>query len=410
MMSMEVFNRFESEVRSYCRAFPTVFERSEGSYLFDEHQKRFIDFFSGAGALNYGHNPPAIKKRLVEYIERNGVTHSLDMATVAKREFITQFRERILIPRNYEYKMQFTGPTGTNAVEAALKLVRKNTGRHVVIYFSHAFHGMTLGALAVTYDPTKRQGAGLPLDHAIEMPFEQYSGDDSLASIETYLKECPASKLPAAAILETVQAEGGINVASFEWLQNLVRLLQKYEILLIVDDIQTGCGRTGTFFSFEPAGIQPDVICLSKSLSGYGLPMALVLLKPELDIWKPAEHNATFRGNNLAFISATAALNYWKSDTFSKRIKEKSALICERLQAIITIKPSYAIRGRGLIWGIDTGNCEIASDIARRAFENGLIIETAGIHGEVVKLLPPLIIEKADLTEGLDILEEIIKN
>src|SRR3954471_4196139 len=312
----EIFTRLESNVRSYCRGFSAVFTRAVGTELFDVHGKRYLDFLAGAGSLNYGHNNPVFKSALVEYIMDDGITHSLDLHTTAKERFLEAMHDIILAPRGLgDYVMQFVGPTGTNAVEAALKIARKATGRTNVIYFTNGFHGVSMGALSVTGNSSLRPAAGVPLANTTAMPFDGYFGEgvDTIAQLETQLSD-PSSgmELPAAGILETVQGEGALHAASTEWLKRLEALCQKMKILMIVDDIQAGCGRTGTFFSFEPAGLKPDIITLSKSLSGFGLPLALVVLKRSLDVWKPGEHNGTFRGNNHAFVTATAALeSYW---------------------------------------------------------------------------------------------------
>src|SRR5699024_1482709 len=324
-----VFKKHESEVRSYSRSFPTVFNKAKGYKLWDMDNKEYIDFFAGAGTLNYGHNNDAMKKILIDYIEADSVTHSLDMATVARGEFLKRFNDVILKPRKLDYKVMFPGPTGTNTVESALKLARKVTGRETVMSFTNAFHGMTIGSLSVTGNSFKRSGAGVPLSHTVSLPFDNYLGDDSsIDYITRYLEDSGSGvSLPAAIILETVQGEGGINAASDKWLQSIQKICRRFDILLIIDDVQAGCGRTGTFFSFERAGIEPDIVCLSKSIGGYGLPMALTLFKPELDIWGPGEHNGTFRGNNLAFIAATEALSYWENDQFTKEIDQKAELI-----------------------------------------------------------------------------------
>lgn len=410
---MQTFATLESEVRSYCRAFPAVFIRAVGSEIFDEDGRRYLDFFSGAGALNYGHNNPRLKQRIKDYLDADGVTHSLDMATGAKREFLQRFQRTILEPRGLRFKVQFTGPTGTNAVEAALKLARKATGRTNVVFFTNAFHGMTLGSLAVTGNSAKRAGAGVPLAHAVPMPFEGYLGgrEDSLRTLEAFLDNASSGlDKPAAVILETIQAEGGVNVASVEWLRRLAELLHRHGILLIADDIQTGCGRTGTFFSFEQAGIQPDLVTLSKSISGFGLPMALLLIRPELDLWEPGEHNGTFRGNNLAFITGAEALSYWEDDAFSRDILRKSDLARRRLEEIAAGYPEAgaSVRGRGLILGLDVRPDGLGEEIARDAFRRGLLIEAVGPRDTVLKLLPPLVISDAELLEGIGILEDAL--
>lgn len=407
---MNIFQNLESEVRVYSRSFPRVFQHSSGYKLFDADGNVYIDFFCGAGSLNYGHNPAKMKQKLIEYISQDYIVQSLDLATVAKREFLENFNEVILKRRNLAYKMQFPGPTGTNSVEAAIKLARKVTGRKRIIYFTNAFHGVTLGSLSLTDNPRRRASAGVPLEYSVLMPFEGFLGEgkDSVEHLESFLKtqSNDSELLPAAVILETIQAEGGVNVASVDWLKRLEKLMRSYNILLIIDDIQVGCGRTGTFFSFESAQIKPDIICLSKSISGYGLPMALVLLKPELDRWYPGEHNGTFRGNNLAFVTANEALNYWRNDQFSESVDRKAALVESRLKEIVKKYPEVKIRGRGLIWGIDLGVNGLATKFSQKAFESGLVIETAGRKDNVIKLLPPLIIDETGLNTGLNIIEE----
>jgi diaminobutyrate-2-oxoglutarate transaminase len=411
---MHAFELFESEVRIYSRCFPAIFTTAAGTRMIDDHGKEYLDFFSGAGALNYGHNNPRLKAKLVEYVQSDGITHSLDMATTAKERFLDRFYSIILSPRNLRYKVQFTGPTGTNAVEAALKLARKATGRHTVVHFLNSFHGMSMGSLGVTGAVTKRAGAGVPLHYSMPMFFDGDMGPavDSLDWLEALLKN-PGNGIgiPAALIVETIQAEGGVKVAHIEWLRRLEQIARQYDIVLIVDDIQVGCGRTGDFFSFEFAGIQPDLVCLSKSISGYGLPMSLLLIRPELDIWSPGEHTGTFRGNNLAFVTASEALSYWEDRTFSNSIAENEAFSISHLQKLADSFPELkaTVRGRGLILGLAFELEHIAAKIACAAFERGLIIETCGARDEVLKLLPPLIITKAELETGIGIIEESLK-
>ena len=404
---MDTFELLESEVRCYCRDFPTVFTKGIGSKLFDEQGREYLDFFSGAGTLNYGHNNPHLKRRLIEYLESDSITHSLDMATAVKREFLERFNALILAPRQLRYKIQFCGPTGANAVEAALKLARKATGRQTVIFFMNAYHGLSLGSLSVTGNASKRAGAGIPLNYTMPMPFDGDLGPhvNTLDYFEAFLQE-PGSgmELPAAIIVETIQAEGGVKVASYEWLRRLEDIAHRYDIVFIVDDIQVGCGRTGTFFSFENAGIRPDMVCLSKSISGFGLPMALLLIRPELDVWQPGEHTGTFRGNNLAFATASEALDYyWQEETFTDSILKKSELATELLEKIVERYPEARgwIHGRGLIQGLGFDVKGLAQEVARVAFERHLIIETSGARSQVVKLLPSLTIAEEELEDGI---------
>ncbi len=413
--STTTFETFESNVRGYCRSFPTVFKTSRGCWLVDEEGREYIDFFAGAGALNYGHNHPVLKDALLRYIQEDGITHALDMATSAKRAFIETFQKVILQPRDMQYKLQFPGPTGTNAVEAAMKLARKITGRSKMLSFTNAFHGMTLGSLSVTGNAFKRSGAGVDLTMALTMPFDGYfeDGTDTIEYMDRLLSDSGSGvDFPAAAIIETVQAEGGINVASAEWLRRLEQLCRRHDMLLIVDDIQVGCGRTGTFFSFEEIGLNPDIICLSKSLSGYGLPMALTLIRPEHDLWEPGEHNGTFRGNNPAFVTATAALNtFWKDGELAEETARKGELVREFLTDTVKRYPELhgTVRGRGLIQGIECAVDGLSAKICHAAFERGLIIETAGPESKVFKLLPALVIDDTLLRQGFDILRQSIE-
>lgn len=409
---MTIFETLESEVRSYCRSWPVTFDRASGSRMWDVDGKEYLDFFAGAGALNYGHNHPDLRGPLLEYLSSDRVVHSLDMNTVAKAEFLHRFEDVILKPRGLDYKVQFPGPTGTNAVESALKLVRKVTGRESIISFTNAFHGMTLGSLSVTGNSMKRGGAGIPLVHATPMPYDNYL-DGVVPDFIWFerLLEDSGSGLndPAAVIVETVQGEGGINVARLEWLRGLWELCQRHDLLLIVDDVQMGCGRTGPFFSFEAAGIVPDIVCLSKSISGYGLPMALTLIKPELDVWDPGEHNGTFRGQNPSFVTAAAALNFWTDDRLEKAIRRKGEQIERALTEVVDPIPGVTTRGRGLVHGVVFERPELAGAVCREAFDRGLLLESSGPEGEVVKLMPPLVIDDDDLAEGLTITAESIE-
>ncbi|MGK4592332.1 diaminobutyrate--2-oxoglutarate transaminase [Amycolatopsis sp. w19] len=411
---MSIFEELESEVRSYSRGWPVVFDRAQGSYLYDEDGKAYLDFFAGAGALNYGHNNPALKRALIDYIARDGVTHALDMFTVAKRDFLQTLQEKILRPRDLDYKVVFPGPGGANAVEAALKLARKVTGKESVINFTNAFHGMTLGALSVTGNSMKRGGAGVPLVHATPMPYDNYF-DGSIPDFLYFEKllEDSGSGLnePAAVIVEGVQGEGGINAARVEWLKALDDLCKKHGILLILDDVQMGCGRTGPFFSFEDAGIKPDIVCLSKSIGGYGIPMALTLIRPDLDVWEPGEHNGTFRGISPAFVTATEALRvYWSDDELEKSTKAKGERIAAAFQGIVEAYPDANLfaKGRGLARGIEFANGDLAGKVCAAAFERGLLMETSGPDGEVMKVLPPLTLTDDELTKGLSIIDEAV--
>jgi diaminobutyrate-2-oxoglutarate transaminase len=408
-----VFETHESNIRGYCRSFPTVFAHAKGALLHDEAGRTYIDFFSGAGALNYGHNPDAIKKRLLDYLADDGVIHGLDMYTQAKREFLEAFRDVVLAPRALDYKVQFCGPTGANSVEAALKLARLATGRTTVASFSGGWHGMTAGCLSVCGNRENRQAAGTALPFTAVLPFAEgpRTLPDALGYVEQLFDDPNSGlDLPAALILETCQGEGGIYVAPPDWLRGIRALCDRYGVLMIVDDIQVGCGRTGTFFSFERAGIVPDIVCLAKSIGGYGLPMALLLMRPVIDVWKPGQHTGTFRGNQLAFVAATAALQFWKDPAFAAGIAHRSAVIERWLrERIAPLSPKIGVRGVGMIWGLDVaraGGAALARDISTRCFNAGLIIERCGRGDTVLKVMAPLTIDIEQLVQGLGILRD----
>lgn len=408
-MMENIFEQYESKVRSYCRSFPTVFDRAKGSIMYDVNGKEYIDFFCGAGTMNYGHNNDFIKDRLIEYLQKDGLLHGLDMMTVPKAEFIKYFEEMILKPRGFDYKIMFPGPTGTNAVEAALKLARKVTKRTEVWALMGAFHGMTLGSVALTSDSASRAGAGVPLNHVTHIPAPYMFPE--LDTIKYMRKLCEddhsAASLPAALVVETVQGEGGICVIPTEWLKQAREFCDEYGILLIIDDIQTGCARTGDFFSFQRAGIVPDMVTMSKSIGGIGMPFALTLFKPELDCFNPGEHNGTFRGNQLAMIAAKASLEYMLNEKVEDQVKAKEKIVSDYLHE--NIPAEYAdIRGMGLFWGVETKSREIALAITRRCFEKGLIAERSGRNDAVIKLMPPLVIEEELLIKGLSILCESV--
>jgi len=402
----------ESAVRYYCRHMPAVFAHAVNAKVWDEEGRDYIDFLSACGSLNYGHNHPRIKARVIDYLVEDGILTSLDLHTVAKRAFLRTFRSVILGPRDLNYRVQFTGPTGTNAVEAALKLARKVTGRSAIVAFTNAFHGMTAGSQAV--GGRQNDLAGTAPSTVLRLPYEGYAGAGTgeLDRFETMVND-PSGGLqaPAAFIVETVQGEGGLNATSPEWLSHLAGVARRLGSLLIVDDVQAGCGRTGAFFSFESMGLCPDIVCLAKSIGGIGLPMALLLVKPECDQWAPGEHNGTFRGNNLAFVAATAALQLWTEPEFTTAV-ERSVLTVRKWidETAMELSPVVAKpTGRGLLSGIRFTDPAIARHVAEVAVTKRLLVETSGPYGEVLKLLPPLTIEEDVLQEGLRRLKMAIR-
>lgn len=413
-MDIALFEQYESNVRGYIRSFPKIFDTATSATIVDVDGVRYIDFFGGAGSLNYGHNHPLINQALINYIQRNGISNALDKATVAKHDFIESFQNTILKPRGMDYKIQFVGPTGTNGVETALKLARKKKQRSNVIAFTNAYHGHTLGALAVTGNEFYHDDYyGVPLN-VTKMPFDNYfdndKGMDSMDMLRHYMEDNSSGyDLPAAIIVESIQGEGGINVASTKWLQKLDKLCKDLDILLIMDDIQVGNGRTGDFFSFERAGIKPDIITLSKSI-GTGLPMSIVLMKPEVDVWEPGEHTGTFRGNSHAFVAGAAVMELWKNDDFSHSIRAKGKQVEDTFRSLQKEFSKYItdVRGLGMIWGLESLVEGFCNEVSYQAFQRGLIMETAGADDQVLKFLAPLVISETELEEGFAILREAV--
>jgi diaminobutyrate-2-oxoglutarate transaminase len=405
MKHMTQFEKIESAVRYYCRDTPNLFVSARGARVWDNHGTEFIDFLAGCGSLNYGHNHPIIKAALLNYLALDGIGNALDFHTGAKLGFIESFSEIILAPKKLDYRLQFTGPTGANCVEAALKLARKFTGRDTIAAFTNAFHGMSMGALAATGSRTARDGIEGMLQHVVRLPFEGYvgSGIRDLERFSAMVRDPSGGVAPVAAIIvETVQGEGGLNTASDAWLRKLAEVARDVGALLIIDDIQAGCGRTGDFFSFERAGIVPDVVCLSKSIGG-GLPMSLLLVKPEFDIWHAGEHSGTFRGNSLAFVAATAALSLWTDPIFVDGLQERSLSLASWCESAVQEYGDAIARGkgRGMMQGIEFASAGTAKAVADRARKKGILLETCGPSDEVLKILAPLNIERDLFHEGL---------
>ena len=411
-MNTLTFENYESSVRSYCRNFPAVFSKAKGALMYDEEGQAYIDFFCGAGALNYGHNNDEIRSAVVEYLLSDGILHGMDMYTPAKRAFLETLQIKVLKPRGLNYRVMCCGPTGTNSVEAALKLARKVTGRTNIWAFMGCFHGMTLGSLALTTEAYARDAAGVPLGNVTHIPAPYMFPELDVISYMQRLLDDDHSGVakPAALILETVQAEGGIYPFSVKFLKDCRKFCDDNGILLIVDDIQAGNCRTGTFFSFERADIQPDMVTLSKSIGGIGMPMALLLIRPDLDIWQPAEHNGTFRGNQLAFVSGKAALDFALANDLEREVQRKAKIVEAFIKdEILPLNDQLTYRGIGLMWGVDCaklGGDAFSKAVIQACFRRKLILERAGRDSCVVKMMPPLIIDDDLLLKGLKIVKE----
>lgn len=418
---MKTFEELESGIRGMGRTYPTVFASASNARQTDEAGRSYIDFFAGAGVLNFGHNNERMKEALIAFIQTDGPAHSLDMYTVPKRSFLQKFHETILEPRGMKHKMQFTGPTGTNAVEAALKLARKVTGRSSVVAFAHGFHGMTLGSLACTANSYFRNAAGVDLQHIHRQPFGCDSpckgcnlgcGPEAVGRLRALYEDSSSGLAPPAAFLvEAIQAEGGVRVASREWLHGIQSLARDLGALLIIDDIQAGCGRSGSYFSFDDMDLDPDIVTLAKGLGGFGTPLAMNLIKPEHDAhWQPGEHTGTFRGQGLSFVAGIEALGYFDDDALMEDVKRKGARMREQLETLCERHPGhdFQARGKGMLQAIDLRDGALTKKVVSACFERGLLIVACGTDGTVLKLIPPLTTPDDDLAEGLDILSEAI--
>ncbi|SFN99119.1 diaminobutyrate aminotransferase apoenzyme [Bradyrhizobium sp. Rc3b] len=407
---MERFQALESNVHAYSRSFPAMFSRARGSIMLTDDGRKVIDFLSGGGVLNYGHNNHRIRDAIAEHLSSDAVAHGFDMATPEKLKFMDNFSSSILQDRSLQYRFHFTGPTGANAIEAALELARKATERRTIVTFTRGYHGMSLGSFAASDNRVHRTATGVSLCDRRFMPFDGYLGPavDTADYLRKVLKDTSSGvDLPAAILVETVQGEGGMNVACEQWLRSLHVTAKQVGALFIIDDIQMGCGRTGDFFSFDFANLSPDIIVMSNSLSGYGLPLSMLLINHEFDAWRPGECTSTFQGNNLALVSANAAVElYWRDRTFSREVKRVGRTLRQRLEAIASKHAGkFNVRGRGMALGFDCQSAGMAAATRGKAFEKGLLIERCRTSDQVLKILPALTIDDETLDEGLELFE-----
>ena len=403
---MTVFDEFESNVRYYCRRWPVVFATASGASLVDETGQTYLDFFSGAGALSYGHNNPFLVEVAIDHLRAGRVVHSLDAHTPEKRAFLEAFRDRIVVPRHLDMVVQFVGPTGATAVEAALRLAEKLTGSRAVVAYEGSFHGMTAAAASVSASLDRHH------DRCVFLPYVGRCEGADLARLQAAIQTPIDGQLPGALILEPLQADGGARPFDPEYLALVRRVCTEHKVVVIADEVQAGNGRSGPFFSFEGSGLDPDIICLSKSLSGLGLPLALNLVRRGLDQWAPGEFTGTFRGDNLAFATATAVLHrYWSDTELEQSTDRRGQLVRQTLEQLADepdVAP-FAIHGKGLIWGLHFDDSATAAAVAEAAFRLGLIVETCGREDTTVKLLPPLVAEDDEITTGLNLLADAVR-
>ncbi|MFD9289676.1 diaminobutyrate--2-oxoglutarate transaminase family protein [Streptomyces sp. NPDC060030] len=422
----------ESAARTYARSLPIVPVRARGMTIEGADGRRYLDCLSGAGTLALGHNHPVVLEAVRKVIDSGAPLHVLDLATPVKDTFTTELFSTLPKELADNARIQFCGPAGTDAVEAAFKLVRAASGRSELLSFTGAYHGMTAGALAASGGATDVRVTRLPFPHSYRCPFGAGGerGADIAARWTEYLLDDPKGGVPAPAamILEPVQGEGGVNPAPDGWMRRMREITQERSIALIADEVQTGVGRTGTFWAVEHSGIVPDVMVLSKAIGG-SLPLAVIVYRSELDLWQPGAHAGTFRGNQLAMAAGAATLAYVRENRLAERAGTLGARMLARLQALSADHPSIGdVRGRGLMIGIELVDPEagpptvtaengsapppdpaLAAAVQQECLRRGLIVEIGGRHGAVVRLLPPLTLTDEQATAVVDRLADALR-
>lgn len=418
-------DQMEANNRSYPRSIPVAFERALGSIIEDVDGNQFIDFFAGCGVLNVGHNNPDVMADIEK--QQKKLIQSLDFPTKNKIDFMDELDASLPRELQGNVKFNFCGPTGADAVEAALKIAKINTGRHTVIAFQGSYHGMTNGALSVTAHlhhrkqmPSLEPGVHfMPYCYCYRCPFAKDPDNCSLECagyIRTTLENpCSGIEKPAALILEAVQGEGGTLVPKEGYLEEIVQIGKDLEIPVIFDEIQAGFYRTGPLFSFEYSKAVPDIVTMSKGLGGIGMPIAVVAYKKSLDTWAKGTHAGTFRGNQLSIASGTSALRFAKSHNLEKYVKDLGK---EMLGSIkdIQAKSKFIgdVRGIGMFFGIEYVKDkntkepfpEMAGEMRKLCYENGLLVELGGHYSNVLRFLPPLITTRTIAQNGIGIFEK----
>jgi diaminobutyrate-2-oxoglutarate transaminase len=404
MDHLHIYEELESNIRSYCRKFPYEISAAQDSWLYTSDGRRFLDFTCMAGSTNYGHNHPHLRDALLEYLKANGPVGTLDYHTSAKTAMLVSLKTHILEPRGLGYKVLFTGPTGTNSVECALKLAKKLRPTGEVCVFRNSFHGMTQGSLSIC--GLARRRASLYVEHRKVETYDfpnHRSSRHAADSVARLIESISAGVMqPAAVVLELIQSEGGIHVADRDLVRALVKTCNEHDVVVIVDDIQAGNGRSGTFFSFEQFGFTPDVVCCAKSIGGTGQPLALVLIKPHLDVLEPSDHAGTFRGNNLAFVAAAKAFELWSDEAFISTYRRNQEVFGAYLDRVALQSPHVTVRHIGLMAGVEFQSAEDGMRARALLLEHGVLAETCGEGGRVLKLFPPLNCRADDLRAGLD--------
>jgi diaminobutyrate-2-oxoglutarate transaminase len=426
MLALQKQHQHESTAVSYPRRLPISLERGQGCYVQDVDDNVFIDFLSGAGSLPLGHSHPELVSEVIAQADK--LCLGLDFPTPAKERFTHAHLSMLPEESRDAYLMHFCGPTGADAVEAAIKLAKVVTGAEEIISFRGGYHGCTNGALSLTGNRAMKKNIAGKMPGVHFFPFGSTSNSeassvlnsrqlDAALLLESALEDANSGLGNVAAIvLELVQGEGGVYIADKDFVQRIYQLSRKFGILLIIDEVQTGCGRTGTWYAFEQYGIEPDIFVTSKGTSGIGLPCALMFYKKNLTPWPAGSHIGTFRGNQLAFVAGARAIDVFKRDAVLNNVHERSRQISERL---VELQRDFALLGEvrclGLMVGVEildpvTGQtCEVtAAKIQKRALSHGLIIELGGRNDTVLRMLPPLNVSAQTVTEALGVLERAL--
>ncbi|WP_353856164.1 aspartate aminotransferase family protein [Bacillus sp. Bos-x628] len=431
---LEQQNQRESNARSYPRRFPLAMQKAEGMIVTDADGREFYDCLAGAGTLALGHNHPVVIEAIERMLHEKRPLHTLDITSEIKEEFVNEIFSSL--PKEFakRAKIQFCGPTGGDAIEAAIKLVKTATGNRSILSFHGAYHGATHGTMSLSgnLSPKEKVQGLMPDVHFLPYPYEYrcpfgIGGKDSHRISSSYIERVlndPESGIlpPAGMILEAVQGEGGSIPASVEWLKEMRRITKEKKIPLIIDEVQTGIGRTGKMFAFEHAGIVPDVIVLSKAIGG-SLPLSVVIYDKDLDQWNPGAHIGTFRGNQMAMAAGTATLKFIKETNLLDHVEQLGERMQASLKDIQKQVPALGdVRGRGLMIGVEVvnpdekqdvdgsypANPKLASLIQKNCFDKGLIVETGGRFGSVIRFLPPLIMTEEQLEKVITIFKEAV--
>ncbi|MFA6846545.1 MAG: diaminobutyrate--2-oxoglutarate transaminase family protein [Sphaerochaetaceae bacterium] len=427
-------NESESNARSYPRKFPFALKKAKGSWVEDVEGNKYLDFLCGAGTLALGHNDHEVNQVMMDMLASDAPLHTLDITTPVKDKFVeTLFN---LLPRGMQgnARIQFCSPSGTDAVDAAIKLCKTATGRSSVVAFNGAFHGMGHGALSLTGNLAAKTPVAslmpdvhfLPYPYSYRCPFGlggESGTDAACAYFERVLKDSESGiTKPAAVILEPIQGEGGVIPAPIKFLQTVRRVTEELAIPMIVDEIQCGIGRSGKFFAFEYADIIPDVILLSKAIGG-ALPLSVVVYNKKLDAWKPGAHTGTFRGDQLAMAGGTVVMRRVSDPLFLKDVVEKGQILLEGIKALQKKAPIVGdVRGKGLMIGVEFVDpkggmdqmgrplaCgDIAALVQQKCFEKKLVMERGGRNGSVMRCLCALTVSREEIAIMLDIFEQVV--